>query len=53
MKKTVVIFGASGGIGSATRQQFLDAGYTVIPVSRSLIDFAGATAESQIQEFLS
>jgi ribitol-5-phosphate 2-dehydrogenase (NADP+) / D-ribitol-5-phosphate cytidylyltransferase len=53
MKKTVAIFGASGGIGSATRQQFLDAGYTVIPVSRHLIDFAGANAESQIQEFLS
>jgi len=53
MKKTVVIFGASGGIGSATRQQFLNAGYTVIPVSRSLIDFAGPNAESQIQEFLS
>jgi 2-C-methyl-D-erythritol 4-phosphate cytidylyltransferase len=53
MKKTVAIFGASGGIGSATRQQFLAAGYTVIPVSRNLIDFAGANAESQIQEFLS
>jgi 2-C-methyl-D-erythritol 4-phosphate cytidylyltransferase len=53
MKKTVAIFGASGGIGAATRQQFLDAGYTVIPVSRNLIDFAGVAAESQIQEFLS
>jgi 2-C-methyl-D-erythritol 4-phosphate cytidylyltransferase len=53
MKKTVVIFGASGGIGSATRQQFLNAGYTVIPVSRSLIDFASSNAELQIQEFLS
>ena len=53
MKKTVAIFGSSGGIGSATRQQFLDAGYTVIPVSRNLIDFAGPHAELQIQEFLS
>jgi len=53
MKKTVAIFGASGGIGAATRQQFLDAGYTVIPVSRNLIDFAGTAAELQIKEFLS
>jgi NAD(P)-dependent dehydrogenase (short-subunit alcohol dehydrogenase family) len=52
MKRTVVIFGAAGGIGQATRATFLDAGYTVIPVSRSLIDFEHATAESQIQEFL-
>lgn len=53
MKKTVAIFGASGGIGQAVRQAFLDAGYTVIPVSRNLIDFASPNAESQIQEFLS
>ena len=53
MKKTVAIFGASGGIGKSTRQAFLDAGYTVIPVSRNLIDFASPVAESQIQEFLS
>ena len=53
MKKTVAIFGASGGIGQATRQAFLEAGYTVIPVSRNLIDFASPKAEFQIQEFLS
>ena len=53
MKKTVAIFGASGGIGQAVRQAFLDAEYTVIPVSRNLIDFAGTSAEYQIQEFLS
>ena len=52
MKRTVVIFGASGGIGQATRATFLDAGYTVIPVSRTLIDFASPAAEAQIQEFL-
>jgi NAD(P)-dependent dehydrogenase (short-subunit alcohol dehydrogenase family) len=52
MKKTVAIFGATGGIGKATRQVFLDAGYRVIPVGRNLIDFAQATAEAQIQEFL-
>jgi ribitol-5-phosphate 2-dehydrogenase (NADP+) / D-ribitol-5-phosphate cytidylyltransferase len=52
MKRTVAIFGASGGIGQATRQAFLDAGYSVIPVSRNLIDFADPKAEAQIQEFL-
>lgn len=52
MKRTVAIFGASGGIGQATRQAFLDASYTVIPVSRNLIDFDHPTAEAQIQEFL-
>ena len=52
MKRTVAIFGASGGIGQATRQAFLGAGYTVIPVSRNLIDFNHPTAEAQIQEFL-
>jgi NAD(P)-dependent dehydrogenase (short-subunit alcohol dehydrogenase family) len=30
----------------------LDAGYSVIPVSRNLIDFACVDAEAQIQEFL-
>jgi NAD(P)-dependent dehydrogenase (short-subunit alcohol dehydrogenase family) len=52
MKRTVAIFGATGGIGSAVKQSFLDAGYSVIPVSRNLIDFACADAEAQIQEFL-
>jgi ribitol-5-phosphate 2-dehydrogenase (NADP+) / D-ribitol-5-phosphate cytidylyltransferase len=52
MKRTVAIFGASGGIGSAVRQTFLGAGYSVIPVGRNLIDFACVDAEAQIQEFL-
>ena len=52
MKQTVAIFGASGGIGQATKQAFLGAGYSVIPVSRNLIDFEQSGAELQIQEFL-
>jgi NAD(P)-dependent dehydrogenase (short-subunit alcohol dehydrogenase family) len=52
MKRTVAIFGASGGIGSATKTAFLDAGYSVIPVGRNLINFADSDAEAQIQEFL-
>ena len=52
MKRIVAIFGATGGIGQAVKQLFLDAGYSVIPVSRNLIDFACADTEAQIQEFL-
>lgn len=52
MKQTVVIFGVTGGIGQATKQAFLGAGYTVIPVNRNLIDFTHPDAEAQIQEFL-
>jgi NAD(P)-dependent dehydrogenase (short-subunit alcohol dehydrogenase family) len=52
MKRTVAIFGATGGIGQAVKQSFLSAGYSVIPVGRNLIDFACADAEAQIQEFL-
>lgn len=35
----VVIFGARGGIGSACRQEFLDAGYTVVPANSNSVDF--------------
>lgn len=35
----VVIFGARGGIGSACRQAFLDAGYTVVPANSNSVDF--------------
>ena len=38
----VVIFGARGGIGSACRQAFLDAGYTVVPVNSNSVDFTQA-----------
>jgi NAD(P)-dependent dehydrogenase (short-subunit alcohol dehydrogenase family) len=52
MKRTVVIFGVTGGIGQATRSAFLEAGYTVIPVTRNLVDFDCSDAEARIQEFL-
>ena len=39
MNKTVIIFGAHGGIGQATVQEFTQANYTVIPISRTVIDF--------------
>lgn len=36
--KTAVIFGSSGGIGLATVEAFLQAGYTVIPFDRNRLD---------------
>lgn len=38
--KIAVIFGSSGGIGSATVEAFLRAGYTVIPFDRNKLDLA-------------
>ena len=38
--KTAVIFGSSGGIGLATVEAFLQAGYTVIPYDRIKLDLA-------------
>jgi NAD(P)-dependent dehydrogenase (short-subunit alcohol dehydrogenase family) len=52
MKPIAIIFGATGGIGQATRTALLEAGYRVIPVGRDLIDFELPTAEQQIREFL-
>jgi NAD(P)-dependent dehydrogenase (short-subunit alcohol dehydrogenase family) len=37
-----VIFGARGGIGAATREAFLAAGYTVVPVNSNSVDFTQA-----------
>ena len=38
--KTAVIFGSSGGIGQATVEAFLRAGYTVMPFDRNKLDLA-------------
>ena len=38
--KTAVIFGSSGGIGLATVEAFLQAGYTVVPYDRNKLDLA-------------
>lgn len=58
--KTLVITGASKGIGLATARQFADAGYRVINISRSSapdprienhsVDLTLSNAESQLQE---
>jgi NAD(P)-dependent dehydrogenase (short-subunit alcohol dehydrogenase family) len=49
MKKPVaLIFGHSGGIGSAAKSAFLKAGYRIIPVDRTIIDFDRPDADAQI-----
>lgn len=53
MDKTAIIFGARGGIGSATRNVFLNAGYSVIPVTSDQIDFTDASSYNKIQDILS
>lgn len=54
MKKPVaIVFGANGGIGSATRTKLLDTGYQVIPVNRVQLDFNLPTADDKLIELLS
>jgi 2-C-methyl-D-erythritol 4-phosphate cytidylyltransferase len=52
MKKTVVIFGVRSGIGAAVREQFLDAGHTVIPINSAQIDFTRADSDQEIATIL-
>jgi NAD(P)-dependent dehydrogenase (short-subunit alcohol dehydrogenase family) len=51
-KPIALILGATGGIGEATRQAFLDAGYRVITVGRAMLDFNLPTAEIKLVELL-
>ena len=53
MKKPVaLIFGHRGGIGSATKTAFLQAGYRIIPVDRTIIDFDKSESDTQIHSLL-
>jgi NAD(P)-dependent dehydrogenase (short-subunit alcohol dehydrogenase family) len=52
MTRIAVIFGARGGIGSATREAFLAAGYRVIPLNSSSINFSNPDSDSKVQEIL-
>ena len=53
MKKSVaLIFGHRGGIGSAAKSAFLKAGYRIIPVDRTIIDFDRPDADAQINSLL-
>ena len=52
MTKRAVIFGARGGIGQATTQQFLKAGYIVVPVDSGLVDFTNTNCYSIVNNLL-
>jgi len=52
MTKIAVIFGARGGIGAATREAFLAAGYRVVPVNRSGVDFTAADCYEKVSTIL-
>lgn len=52
MIKTVVIFGAYGGIGSATAKLFADQGYRVIPVGSDQLNFESANSHYDVAKLL-
>ena len=52
MTKTVVVFGASGGIGSATVKRFADQGDRVIPVGSDYLNFESANSHYDIAKLL-
>jgi short-subunit dehydrogenase len=52
MPKRVVIFGANGGIGQATAEQFLKAGYIVVPVTREMLDFTDPDSYVVVENLL-
>jgi NAD(P)-dependent dehydrogenase (short-subunit alcohol dehydrogenase family) len=52
MSKRVVIFGASGGIGSATCEAFRNAGYLVTPIAGRQINFVYMASHSDVDDVL-
>lgn len=51
-KKIVCIFGYKGGIGQATKNAFLSAGFQIIPVYREVLDLNAMDADGQINSLL-
>lgn len=51
-KPTALIFGHTGGIGSATRSALLNSGHRIIPIDRSIIDFNEHNADTEINDLL-
>lgn len=51
-KPRAVILGASGGIGAAARQMFLDQGWQVIPVDSGQLDFDSPDSYQKLSEIL-
>jgi len=52
MTKTVVIFGALGGIGAATAELFADQGYHVVPIGRDYLNFDSEQSHSDVAKLL-
>ena len=52
MRKKVVLFGASGGIGSAIEKLLLSANYEVISITRSHINFTEPLIEKKVSKLL-
>ena len=52
MTKTVVIFGAYGGIGTATAKLFADQGYHVIPIGRDHLNFESKQSHYDVAKLL-
>ena len=52
MTKTVVIFGAGGGIGGATARLFADQGYQVIPIGSDYLDFDSTNSHYDVAKLL-
>jgi ribitol-5-phosphate 2-dehydrogenase (NADP+) / D-ribitol-5-phosphate cytidylyltransferase len=52
MTKTVVIFGAPGGIGTATAKLFADQGYQVVPIGRDYLNFQSEQSHSDVAKLL-
>jgi short-subunit dehydrogenase len=52
MTNTVILFGAGGGIGSATQSILLNNGYSVVPVRREWLDLTSADADQKIKSLL-
>lgn len=51
-KPRAVIFGASGGIGAATRQIFLDQGWVTLPIDSGQLNFDHADSYQKLTEIL-
>ena len=52
MTKTLVIFGALGGIGAATAKLFADQGYRVIPISKDYLNFESEQSHYDVAKLL-
>ena len=50
--QTVVLFGANGGIGVAVDQLLTAQGYSVVPVTRTRINFAQGDCQAQVDQIL-